>query len=355
MLSELRVGIIGAGEIAKDRHIPALLALKDKVIITAICDVNQAKAEKVARKFAIPHFFKEYEDMFSTMALEAVVICTPNKFHADITIAALKAGAHVLCEKPMAMNRLEGQKMINAAKKADKLLSVGYHYRYTDAARMAKAAISEQKIGDPLVTRIRALRRRKVPGWGVFTNKELQGGGSLIDYGCHFIDLAFWLLNHPVPVEVIGKTYNRLSTTPNQVNEWGTFDYQTFNVDDHVSSYITFKDGSSLLFECSWAANIKEDQMHLSISGAEGGLSVYPFEVYRPQENEYQLSEENADEYHNEDQAGYRQMSNFVNSCLGTESLLVEAEEALKVNQIIEAIYESNDKGSSVRLEDYER
>src|SRR5699024_12018529 len=111
-------------------------------------DVNQAKAEKVARKFAIPHFFKEYEDMFSTMALEAVVICTPNKFHADITIAALKAGAHVLCEKPMAMNRLEGQKMINAAKKAEKLLFFGYHYQYTDATHIAKDAISEKKIGD---------------------------------------------------------------------------------------------------------------------------------------------------------------------------------------------------------------
>src|SRR5699024_12531756 len=95
------------------------------------------------------------------------------------------------------------------------------HYRYTDAARMAKAAISEQKSGDPLVTRIRALRRRKVPGWGVFTNKELQGGGSVSDYGCHFIDLAFWLLNPPVLVEVIGKTYNRLSTTSNQVKKCG--------------------------------------------------------------------------------------------------------------------------------------
>src|SRR5699024_7623962 len=188
--------------------------------------------------------------------------------------------------------------------------------------------ISEQKIGDPLVTRIRALRRRKVPGWGVFTNKELQGGGSLIDYGCHFIDLAFLLLNHPVPVDVLGKTYNRLSTTPNQVNEWETYDNQNFNVDDDVSSYITFRDCSSLLFECSWAANIKEDQMHLSISRAEGGLSVYTFEIYSTQENEYQLSEENEDEYHNEDQAGYRQMSNYVNRCLGTESLLVKIRRA---------------------------
>src|SRR5699024_2101311 len=122
-----------------------------------------------------------------------------------------------------------------------------------------------------------------------------------------------------------------------------------------VSSYITFRDGSSLLFECSWAANIKEDPMHLSISGAEGGLSVYPFEVYRPWENEYQLSEENADGYHNGDQASYRQWSKLVSRYLGTESRLVKEEEALKFNKIIVAIYDSNDKGSSVRLEDYER
>src|SRR5699024_11238747 len=137
--------------------------------------------------------FEKYEEMFSTMDIDAVVICTPNKFHADITIAALKAGAHVLCEKPMAMNRLESQKMINAAKEADKLLSVGYHYRYTDAARMAKAAISEKKIGDPLVTRIRALRRRKVPGWGVFTNIEIRSGGRLIDLLEHLIDISVYV------------------------------------------------------------------------------------------------------------------------------------------------------------------
>src|SRR5699024_12765918 len=107
---------------------------------------------------------------------------------------------------------------------------------------------------------------RKWTDWVVFTNKLLLGGGRFSDYGCHFIDLAFWVLNHPVPVEVIGKTYNRLSTTPNQVNEWGTFDYQNYNVDEHVSSYITFKDGSSLLIECSWAANIKEDQIYLRMS-----------------------------------------------------------------------------------------
>src|SRR5699024_12423675 len=98
------------------------------------------------------------------MAIDTVVICTSNKFHAAITIAALKAGAHVLCEKPMAMTTAECRRMANAAKNADKLLSIGYHYRHTDEARMAKKARQAQQIGDALVTRNKSIRRRKVTG-----------------------------------------------------------------------------------------------------------------------------------------------------------------------------------------------
>ncbi|MDN8790559.1 gfo/Idh/MocA family oxidoreductase, partial [Staphylococcus aureus] len=87
------------------------------------------------------------------------------------------------------------------------------------------------------------------------------------DYGCHLLDLALWLQTDAKPVEVLGKTYNRLSQTPNQINDWGTFDHETFEVDDHVSSFITFEDGSTMQFECSWSANIKEDKIHLSMSG----------------------------------------------------------------------------------------
>lgn len=77
------------------------------------------------------------------------------------------------------------------------------------------------EIGTPLVVRVKALRRRKVPGWGVFTNKELQGGGSLIDYGCHLLDLALWLIGNPKQTEVIGSVYNAVSKLPNQINMWG--------------------------------------------------------------------------------------------------------------------------------------
>ncbi|WP_106496203.1 Gfo/Idh/MocA family protein [Lentibacillus sp. Marseille-P4043] len=345
-MTKLKMGIIGAGGIAQGRHIPAYLRLTDKVEISAVQDLNIDHAQEAAEKFAIPNVFEDYRELFQTV--DAVTICTPNKFHAEIAVAALEAGVHVLCEKPMAMTTEECQEMIAASKKAGQLLSIGYHYRYTEAAQAAKSAVINGEVGDPLVTRVRAMRRRKVPGWGVFTNKELQGGGSLIDYGCHLLDMALWLLDDPNPVEVMGTTYNRLSKTPNQMNDWGTFDHETFNVDDHVSGYITFENGASLLLECSWAANIKEDTMHLSISGADGGMNVYPFELYRPQHGIFLTSEAKAE--HNETEAGHLQAENFVDSCLGQAELLVKPEQAMKVSQLIEAIYQSSEIRRSVRL-----
>ncbi len=340
------MGIIGVGGIAQERHIPAFLQLQDKVTLMAVNDMNKERADEVAKKYNIPHVFSTYHELFAVV--DAVTICTPNKFHAEISIAALNAGVHVFCEKPMAITTEECERMIEASQKVGKLLSIGYHYRYTEVSQIAKRAVMENQIGDPLVTRVQALRRRKVPGWGVFTNKELQGGGSLIDFGCHLLDLSIWLLGDPEPVEVIGKTYNRLSKSPIQINDWGSFNYQTFEVDDHVSAYITFENDISVLFECSWAANIKEDKIHLSVSGAEGGLNMYPFELYQPKLGS--MMETTAKAEHNEKKAGVVQAENFVNSCLGESELVVKPEQAMKVSKIIEAIYQSSESGTSVKL-----
>ncbi|WP_019375944.1 Gfo/Idh/MocA family protein [Virgibacillus halodenitrificans] len=345
-MTKLRMGIIGVGGIAQERHIPAFLQLQDKVTLMAVNDMNKERADEVAKKYNIPHVFSTYHELFAVV--DAVTICTPNKFHAEISIAALNAGVHVFCEKPMAITTEECERMIEASQKVGKLLSIGYHYRYTEVSQIAKRAVMENQIGDPLVTRVQALRRRKVPGWGVFTNKELQGGGSLIDFGCHLLDLSIWLLGDPEPVEVIGKTYNRLSKSPIQINDWGSFNYQTFEVDDHVSAYITFENDISVLFECSWAANIKEDKIHLSVSGAEGGLNMYPFELYQPKLGS--MMETTAKAEHNEKKAGVVQAENFVNSCLGESELVVKPEQAMKVSKIIEAIYQSSESGTSVKL-----
>lgn len=346
MVERLKLGIIGCGGIAQNRHIPAFKELNDTVEIVAVQDINKSLAYKVSKENNIKYVTDNYEELFQYV--DAVVICTPNKFHAEISVSALNTGVHVFCEKPMALNEYECDQMIEAAQRANKLIAVGYHYRFTDAALTAKSAIDEGVVGDPLVTRVQALRRRKVPGWGVFTNKGLQGGGCLIDYGCHLLDLSLWLLNDSSPIEVIGKTYNRLSKVPNQINDWGAFDSETFDVDDHVSSFITFEDGSSLQFECSWSANVKEDKMHLSISGVDGGLNLYPFEIYQPRFGTFFTEEAYAE--HNENKAAQKQAINFVNSCLGKEELIVKPEQAKKINRIMDAIYIGSEEGHSVQL-----
>ncbi|MGN4669932.1 Gfo/Idh/MocA family protein [Bacillus cereus group sp. MYBK234-1] len=301
---KLRIGIIGAGGIAQNRHIPAFVKLHEYCTITAIHDRSIKRAQQVAKTYNVPYVFETYEEVFKEV--DAVCICTPNKFHSEISIAALQAGKHVLCEKPMALTATECEQMIESAKK-----------------------MMIDEIGLPLVVRVKAIRRRKVPGWGVFTNKELQGGGSLIDYGCHLLDLALWLIGNLKQTEVIGSVYNSVSKLPNQVNMWGNYDYKTFEVDDHVTAYIKFKNGASLIFETSWAANIKNDEEQVSISGVNSGMNVFPIELYTTKHNMLLNSEliwigSNSD-------PGILQAENFIKACLYDEELIVKPEESLQV------------------------
>ncbi|MEA3319926.1 MAG: Gfo/Idh/MocA family oxidoreductase [Bacillota bacterium] len=345
-MSKLRMGIIGVGGIAQNRHIPTFLKMDEKVTITAISDVNEETAKMVGKKFGINNVYAHYADMFEHV--DAVTICTPNKFHAEITIAALEAGLHVFCEKPMAMRPDECEAMVVAAEKSGKQLAIAYHYRFMKESVAAKRLVDADEIGRPIVARARGMRRRKVPGWGVFTNKELQGGGSLIDYGCHLLDLSLWLLGNPKPVEVMGSAYNELSKIPGQVNQWGSFDHETFEVDDHVTAYIKFEGGASLLFETSWSANVKGDEESVSISGISGGVDLFPFHVNQMKHG--MLLNTEADWVPGEDDPSLPQAENFVNSCLGLEELIVKPQQAMQVSLIIDAIYRSSETGKSVSL-----
>ncbi|CAG9623249.1 Gfo/Idh/MocA family protein [Sutcliffiella rhizosphaerae] len=345
-MRKIKMGIIGVGGIAQNRHIPTFLKMKDKVEIVAISDVNEATAKSVGERFGISQVYAHYTDMFPEV--DAVTICTPNKFHAEISIGALEAGLHVFCEKPMAMRPDECEAMVAAAEKSGKLLAIAYHYRFMKESIAGKQLVTQGDIGRPMVARAKGIRRRKVPGWGVFTNKELQGGGSLIDYGCHLLDLSLWLLGNPKPVEVMGTSYNELSKIPGQVNQWGSFDHTTFEVDDHVTAYIKFENGASMLFETSWSANVKGDEEAVSISGVEGGVDLFPFHFNQVKHGMLLNSE--ADWLPGEDDPSLPQAQNFINSCLGLEELVVRPEQAMQVSFIIDAIYRSSETGKSVSL-----
>ncbi|PEA52476.1 dehydrogenase [Bacillus pseudomycoides] len=335
----MRIGIIGAGGIATGRHIPAFKQLGNECVIWGVSDINSERATEVANEHRIPHVFANYKDMLTEV--DAVCICTPNKFHAEIAIAALQAGVHVLCEKPMALCKQQCEEMLEASQKTDRKLAIAYHYRFMKEAQAAKKMMTE--VGRPLVARVKAMRRRKVPGWGVFTNKELQGGGSLIDYGCHLLDLSLWLMGNPKHTVVLGSAYNELSKIPNQLNQWGTFDHETFHVDDHVTAYIKFENGASLLLETSWSANIEDDEEHVSISGIDGGINVFPLELYTTKNG--MLMNSTAAWIEGEEDYSLMQAKNFIDACNGKTELVVKPEEALQVSAIIDEIYETSQIG----------
>ncbi|TSB45683.1 Gfo/Idh/MocA family protein [Alkalicoccobacillus porphyridii] len=337
-MSALKMGIVGTGGIARGRHIPAYVQQKDQVELTSVFDQNQEAAKAAADEFNIAHVAKSYEELLKKV--DAVTICTPNIFHAELAKQALEAGVHVLCEKPMATSVEDCETMVNAARESGKILMIGYHYRFYRESQAAKKLLSSGEIGDPLVIRVQALRRRKVPGWGVFTNRSLQGGGCLMDYGCHLLDLALWLTDFEDVDQVLGQTYERISRDPEQVNEWGVFDPDKIDVEDHATAYIKFKSGATLLFETSWAANILEDKEVLSISGTQGGIEVFPFSVNTSKHG--MLTTSQAQWLPGEKDAGLAQAQNFVRSCLGLEQPRTTAEQAMKTSEIISAIYDSS-------------
>src|SRR5690625_2230579 len=155
----LKVGIIGAGGIAANVHIPNYLKNSSRVKVQAIADVNIDRAQEIATQFNIPNVFASYQKMLETTELDAVSVCIPNKFHKDATIAALEAGCHVLCEKPPAMNAEEAELMMETAKKAGKILTYGFHYRYSPEVEITKSFIDAGEMGDIYAARVHAIRK----------------------------------------------------------------------------------------------------------------------------------------------------------------------------------------------------
>lgn len=346
-MDRLRVGVIGAGGIAKDVHIPSYLACGEKVEIVAVADVAIERAQEVAVEFDIPHAFSSYKEMLGNVELDAVSVCVPNKFHAEATIAALEAGCHVLCEKPPAMTVEEAELMAQKAEKSGKYLSYGFHYRYQAEVETAKAFIDGGELGEIYSARVHAIRRRGIPGWGVFTNKELQGGGPLIDIGVHMLDTALYLMGYPEPAVVLGKTHQRLGTKKG-VGLFGDWDYENYSVEDMAVGMVTFKNGATLTLEAAFAANVeKDDTMQVALMGSEGGAEIFPLKIFQEKHN---TLVDLTPVYLPEIDGHQREISQFVDCCLEGVQPLCTPEQGLIIQRIVNAIYESADTGRAVEF-----
>ncbi len=252
----IKVGIIGCGGIANGKHMPSLKKVADCEMV-AFCDIIPERAEKAAKEFGGEgaKVYTDYKELLKDPEIEVVHVCTPNRAHSFITVDALEAGKHVMCEKPMAINSAEAQKMLDAAKRTGKKLTVGYQSRFRDDSQYLKQEAEAGTFGDIYYAKATALRRRAVPTWGVFLNEYEQGGGSLIDIGTHALDLTLWMMNNYKPKYCVGTTYHKLNKDTEQGNMWGNWDPEKFTVEDSAFGFVVMENGATIILESAWALN----------------------------------------------------------------------------------------------------
>lgn len=346
MSKTVKIGFIGAGGIA--RYQMEKLHKLPGVEIVAAADVDKAALEKVKSQFGVPHLFNDWKELLALADLDAVSVCTPNAMHCEPTVAALKAGKHVLVEKPLAMNAKEGEKMVAAAKASKRLLQIAFQWRFSPAAQMIRKQVAAGKFGQIVYVRCQALRRRGIPSWGVFGRKELQGGGPMIDIGVHILELAHYMIGSPEPTTASGSCYTYLGDRkPEAVCGWGEWDYKTYTVEDLATGYVRFQDGASLVIESSFAAHIEKDVFNVQIMGTKGGANFDPLQVYTDQDG-YMMNVQPSF-VGTWDMFEYK-MKHFVECIRDGKTCEAPGEDGLKVQRMLDAIYASAAKGKEVRV-----
>jgi predicted dehydrogenase len=345
-MKRYRIGVIGLG--MGKSHIEGFQSHPAAEVV-AIADSDKERLAAVAEKYAIPATYTDARKMLAGEKLDIVSVVTPNKFHRELTIAALEAGCHVLCEKPMAMNAAEAEDMLAAARKHDRRLMINFSFRFRPQSYAMKKLVEAGELGNIYFGRTVWLRRRGMPGFGGwFGTKSLAGGGPLIDLGVHRLDLALWLMGYPEPEWVLAGACSPIAS------EIAARKGVPYNVEDFATAMIRFKNGAMLELEASWAGNIKENElMETRLLGDKGGLhqynlnGTYEFDVefYRELAGCQYDSKLHppVPECHN---AQYSLMEAIVHD----QPTPVPAEQGLAVMRLLDAIYQSAASGQPVKL-----
>ena len=343
----INVGIVGAGGIARGAHMPGYQAVPEVKVI-AVCDIVEDAAKSFAKQFNIPHVFTDYKDLAAMDELDAVSVCTPNNFHAGPTVAALQAGKNVLCEKPIAGNAIDGQAMVDAAKKSGKILQIGLHLRFQNSSQILKKYIESGELGNIYYARALAMRRRGIPSWGAFVRKDISTGGPLVDIGVHELDRIVWLMGCPKPKAAAGHAYTMLGNRNDVAyGDWGRWDVEHFDVEDFAVAYILFENDLTATLETSWAAHFGNVGPSF-ILGDKGGISLSPVQIYKDEHGSLvditpQIPKDREDAHTTEIRA-------FIKAIKEGSPSPVPGEEALEITKIFDAVYKSTKTGSMVAI-----
>ncbi len=342
-MAQPRIAIIGAGFITRVGHLPGYKAAGANVV--AICDINPEPASILAKQYEIATVYSDWREMIEKEQPDIVSVCLPNMLHCEPVLFALAAGAHVLCEKPLATSVDHAREMFAAAEAAKRHLMAAQNWRWDAGSTAIRRIVDTGEMGEIYYAEATALRRMGIPTWGVFHQSQLSHGGALLDVGVHMLDLAVWLMGNPEPTRVSAKTEAKFGKRPEIAKMMrGAWDPAKFDVEDFAVALVQFANGATLLLRTSWATHIEAETFNVRLAGTEAGATTVPPTVFRnhagiPADEHLQVRKVNSYE---------REIAHWLRVVDGKEPPLVKQEETINVQRIIEAAYRSSAEGREV-------
>ena len=353
-MEKMKIAVIGCGTIAKTAHIPAYMKNTD-VEIKYFCDILPERAEAMVKEHGVGTAVADYREVLADPEIEAVSVCTPNKMHAIIAIAALKAGKNVLCEKPAARTYTEALEMQKAQHEAGKVLNIGVVNRFNTVVNRMKDLIDAGELGEVYHVYGSFRSHRSIPGLGgAFTTKEIAGGGVLIDWGVHFLDLIMYCVGDPQPKTVSGQAYSKLGVDMKNytyTSMWaGPPDYSgTYDVDDFVTGMIRTA-GPTITINGAWAQNIGENEMFVDILGTKAGIRMQysgSFKLYTAKDGALLETTPSF----NKDPMFETEINSFVRCIRTGEKLPSHIDTVVITAKIMQGIYDSSEQGREISFE----
>jgi len=352
-MTKLKVAVIGVGSIS-GCHLKAYQNNPD-VELYAVCDINQERANSKGKAYGVSKIYYSYQEALADPEIDAVSICTWNNVHAEISIAALDAGKHVLVEKPLCKTVEEALEIEAAVKRSGKTLQVGFVRRYDSNVQMLRKFSESGDFGEIYYAKASTIRRLGNPG-GWFADVERSGGGPLIDIGVHIIDLCWYMMGKPKVKSVSANTYLKLGNRANieNLNYYKASDWDpTVNtVEDLANALIRFENGASLMVDVSFSLHAKEDEGMVRLYGDKGSFEIDPqiTMVTEKHNTILNLTPQIDHKGFDVDTAFQNEINHFI-SCIQTgQEPLSPVADGVEIMKILCAIYESAAKGAEVYL-----
>jgi len=336
MSDNLRVGVVGAGAISQVAHLPVLRKLKG-VTVAAVCDNDLAKARALSDRFQVADAFDDIEGMLEGVALDAVVICTPNHLHEGHALAALRAGLHVLVEKPIAINAAGAARVVKAAEKKDRVVMVGMNHRYRADVQTVRSFVQTGELGE--VESVRGSWHvfrpgRAMLGWRL--KRDLAGGGAMLDLGLSILDLGLWLSGNPKPV--------RVSATLDRPGREKAIEHAG-------SAFVVCEGGECIFVDVTWHHLGEGERFGVGLRGSKGTASISPLKVWKEMHGTPQdVAPTGSTSRENAFTSSYRaEWAHFLAAIRG-EAKAPPLDEHIALHKIMDAIYRSADDGREVLL-----